>query len=203
MKYAICIDTETTGKWNFKLPPDHATQPRACQIATAVVDENASVKARFSSLIIPDGWKIDPEAAAVNKLSDELCCAVGMPILCVLQILEMMASKCTMVIAHNLDFDEAVVQNEYRKKDLSKNAMAGLERFCTMKASAPILKIAGKYGDFKWPKLAETHRHFFKCDFDGAHDAMADVEACLKCYFAIKAFLAPPVVPDPVAVESK
>ena len=38
---------------------------------------------------------------------------------------------------------------------------------------------------YKRPSLTETYRHFFGRDFDGAHDAMADVRACRDVYFAL------------------
>ena len=37
---------------------------------------------------------------------------------------------------------------------------------------------------YKNPSLPRTYRHFFGRDFDGAHDAMADVRACRDVFFA-------------------
>lgn len=42
------------------------------------------------------------------------------------------------------------------------------------------------YGRFKWPKLIELHRKLFGTGFDDAHDALADVKACGKCFFEMK-----------------
>jgi DNA polymerase III epsilon subunit-like protein len=38
-----------------------------------------------------------------------------------------------------------------------------------------LLKIS--HISFKWPKLTEAYRHCYDRDFDGAHDALADVRA--------------------------
>ena len=35
----------------------------------------------------------------------------------------------------------------------------------------------------KLPKLVELYKHFYNTEFDDAHNAEADVEACAKCYF--------------------
>lgn len=51
-----------------------------------------------------------------------------------------------------------------------------------MKAMTPICKLPGTYDDFKWPRLSEAYRFAFNEDFSGAHDAMADVRACLRIY---------------------
>jgi DNA polymerase III epsilon subunit-like protein len=40
-----------------------------------------------------------------------------------------------------------------------------------------------KYGGFKSPKLIELYKFFFNVEFENAHSADADVDACAKCYF--------------------
>ena len=51
--------------------------------------------------------------------------------------------------------------------------------FCAIPSNSP-------YGGYKWPKLEELYRKLFGYTFDGAHDALADVEATRKCYFELK-----------------
>lgn len=55
----------------------------------------------------------------------------------------------------------------------------------TMVAATDYCKIPGVYG-YKWPKLIELHRKLFGCDFEDAHDAMADITATKKCFFEMK-----------------
>jgi len=45
--------------------------------------------------------------------------------------------------------------------------------------------ILGEYG-VKWPKLRELHIKLFGTEFDGAHDASADIAATKKCFFELK-----------------
>jgi DNA polymerase-3 subunit epsilon len=64
---------------------------------------------------------------------------------------------------------------------------------CTMLKAIDVVKCpptekmrrAGRTG-FKNPNLAETYRHFFGRDFEGAHDAMADVRACRDVFFELR-----------------
>jgi DNA polymerase-3 subunit epsilon len=182
----LFIDTETTGKANFKLPPDHESQPRIIQLAAAIADDTGVERGHFSFLIKPDGWVIPEEASAIHGYTTEMCTEAGVPIIYALDTLERLATRCRKVVAHNFDFDNRMVIGEssrcYRLVPIN-----GLVATCTMKLATPILKIPGRYDDFKWPSLAETHRHFFKTDIDGAHDAMADVRACMRCFYAINA----------------
>jgi DNA polymerase III epsilon subunit-like protein len=46
-------------------------------------------------------------------------------------------------------------------------------------------KLPGKYGRYKWPKLAELHQVLFGEPFAGAHGALADARACMRCYFRL------------------
>lgn len=39
---------------------------------------------------------------------------------------------------------------------------------------------------FNGPILQELHNHLFNEDFDGAHDALADVKATARCFFELK-----------------
>jgi pyruvate/2-oxoglutarate dehydrogenase complex dihydrolipoamide acyltransferase (E2) component len=47
------------------------------------------------------------------------------------------------------------------------------------------MRAAGR-NHHKTANLQEAHRHFFGRDFDGAHSAGADVDACARVWFAIK-----------------
>ena len=40
-----------------------------------------------------------------------------------------------------------------------------------------------KYGGYKSPKLIELYKYVFNEEFENAHSADADVDACAKCYF--------------------
>ena len=56
---------------------------------------------------------------------------------------------------------------------------------CTMNSTIDFCKLAKRDEKAKWykkPKLAELHKVLFKDYFIGAHDAMVDVEATVRCF---------------------
>jgi len=183
MKPILFIDTETTDKWRFNLPATDPKQPHMVQLAAMLISDEKKVLARFSTLIRPDGWKISEEAAAVHGITAELCEDCGITLKMAMWTLGEIARGAGLLVAHNLDFDRSVVTAEYVRIGMS---MFDLPGFCTMLEATPVCKLPGSRGDYKWPKLTEAHRHLTGKDFDGAHDAMADVSACVRCYFALR-----------------
>ncbi len=65
-----------------------------------------------------------------------------------------------------------------------------------MQESAPVLKIPGKYDDFKWPSLEEAMRFFGKADWKSTHDAMDDVEATEELYWRLQDHASQPTAPS-------
>jgi DNA polymerase-3 subunit epsilon len=180
----LFIDTETSGMFEFKRPATAKGQPHIVQLAAIVTDDAGEIMARLSTLIKPSGWTIEPGAQDVHGISIEQCEATGLPIAVVMDLVNRWSQQSSTVIAHNLNFDLAMVGAECSRCGV-ENCAKFCGRFCTMEAVTPILKLPGKFDNYKWPKLTETYRHFFGCEMDGAHDAMADVIGCMKCYFAI------------------
>ena len=54
-----------------------------------------------------------------------------------------------------------------------------------MQGSTDFCAIVGNYG-YKWPKLQELHKELFGYPFEGDHDALVDVRACVRCYFELR-----------------
>lgn len=177
----LVFDTETTGKVDFGLAPEHPSQPRVCQLAALLCDDDGSPLGRLACLVRPAGWTIPGEAQAVHGLSTEHCARYGLDLGLALVLLNDLVRVADVIVAHNLEYDDAVLAGECRR--LGWDGFAPRKaRYCTMRAGTDLCKIPGKYG-FKWPRLQELHRHLFGEDFAGAHDAMADVAACARCYF--------------------
>lgn len=179
----LFYDTETTGKFDFNSPATADHQPRIVQLAALLTDAEGKTMASFQTLVSPDGWEIETEAAAVHGISAELCVGYGSDIRGVLNTFGRMLLRAETIIGHNEDFDHCMMLREFA---LLKLTFPQRQTFCTMHASTPHCKLPGRYGDYKWPKLTEAYKHFFGKDFDGAHDAMADVLACRDIYFALK-----------------
>ena len=57
---------------------------------------------------------------------------------------------------------------------------------CTMIRSTDYCQLPGRYGKYKWPKLEELHFKLFGESFEGAHDALADIRATMRCYYEME-----------------
>jgi len=92
------------------------------------------------------------------------------------------------LVAHNADFDIPIITAECIRYEID-HSLAETPAFCTMKSKEVIkhCKIPNKWRPgYKWPRLEELHAVRFGEGFEGAHDALADVRACSRCFFALK-----------------
>ena len=91
-------------------------------------------------------------------------------------------------VAHNRTFDQRLIRiglKRFFDEDAQEKWADKTNFDCSMMMSKPILQIPGKRG-FKWPTLKEAYLHFMKEEMEGAHNAMADTEACMAVYWAMK-----------------
>lgn len=184
----IFFDTETNGlPKDWKAPADEFDKwPRIIQLAYAIYDENYELIVKRCDLIQPDGWEIPNEPFWIkNGFSTEKNKAEGVPLRHALSSFVSQRSIAKYSIAHNMAFDGKIIRAEMIRMGL--NVEFESEKVCTMTASTQFCKLPNAKGNgYKWPKLEELHRILFKADFEGAHDAMADVLACAKCFFELK-----------------
>lgn len=188
----LFIDTETTGFPNWDIPASDARQCRAVQFAAILADDAGVPKAEISALVsIGPNLEIPEEATKVHGITTDDVRRHGISEVAAVEVLDSLAMGCKIIVAHNVDFDISVIRLMYDRLNRGKLVpfTSDLElmprRFCTMKSSTNICKLPGKYG-YKWPKLIEAYRHFFNEDFEGAHDALADVRACMRLYFKLQ-----------------
>ncbi len=181
----LFIDTETTGlPRSFSAPTtDGSAWPRVVQVAWIVTDEHAQVLKQVSTLVRPEGFTIPIDATRIHGITTERALAEGAPLRDVLEELAVDLATAQRFIAHNVDFDRPVLQAEYHRV-FGEEPLSRMSTFCTMRESTQLVGIMRSHGA-KWPRLAELHRHLFGTDFASAHDASADVAACMRCYFAL------------------
>lgn len=174
----LLLDTETTGV----TPRD-----RIVSICYAFYDSRGEKTSSMYTLIRPDGFTIPPEATAIHGITAEEALRKGHNLVSTLESLsaEIGKRRPEVLVGHNVSFDHAMILREYvriqRPEPISR-----LRTFCTMKGTADICRIPGRFGQYKWPTLDELHRHVFGSPFKGAHNAQADVEACARCFFELK-----------------
>lgn len=182
----LFFDTETTGlPGNYNAPiEDLNNWPRLVQLAWVIYDENAEEKTGMNYIIKPEGFIIPEQASRVHGITTEKALKEGQPLISVLEEFARVVGDAKLLIAHNISFDEKIIGAEFLRKNISHD-LFNTARFCTMKESTDFCQLPGNYGDYKWPRLAELHEKLFGANFENAHDALADVNACARCFFEL------------------
>ncbi len=192
----LFADTETTGFAKFGRPPNDPDQPKLVQLALLLFDDDGKEVTRFKSVCTPyyDG-PIPEKAAAIHGITRERACEVGASLPVLLEVFREAYLKADLTVAHNLDFDALVIEAAFASASSDDLLINRAKTFCTMKSATPITKILQARPrhseDWKWPKLEECMRHFFNESLEGAHDALVDVEACARVYYALKGLETP------------
>lgn len=188
----LFFDTETTGLIDFKSDLLAAHQPRIIQLGAILTSEYGETIAELNAFIKPDGWEVPEEVSKIHGITTDKCESIGIPMPLALAMFNAMKAACKCRIAHNISFDKQMLAREAGAYGITHDS-AGIESFCTMHMSKSICKIpptdkmmASGVKSFKVPNLQEAHKHFFGREFEGAHDAMADVRACRDVFFSIR-----------------
>jgi DNA polymerase III epsilon subunit-like protein len=187
-KMELFFDTETSGFINRSLPADHSNQAWIMQIAFILSDEKR-IYTEFNSLIRADGRSCTPGAQAIHQIYTEECNKGGMPENALFDIVDRIFFEPeNLLIAHNYSFDIEMLSQYIERNDCKTKAiiLKDIPHFCTMKNSTNLCRLPGRFGKYKWPKLTELYRYLFDEDFEGAHDALADVRATRRCYYRLK-----------------
>lgn len=85
------------------------------------------------------------------------------------------------VVGHNIEYDETVIRFELERLG-RKGDYQPISSCCTMRSSTDYCKLQGRGFSFKPPRLNELHKHLFGDFFEGAHNAMVDVESTARAF---------------------
>ena len=198
MKPILFYDTETSGLPLWNEPSEDPCQPHIVQLAAILVDpETRQVLSTLDVIVRPNGWTIPDEVAGIHGITTEKAAALGVPESLALEMFLAMHEQCELRVAHNEPFDMRMLLIAIRRHLDDSAAMADAWKAaagaCTQRLSTPIcqlpaadrMRAAGRT-HYKSANLQEAYRHFFGHGFDGAHSALADVQACMAVYFAIQ-----------------
>ncbi|MFN8354706.1 MAG: 3'-5' exonuclease [Spirosomataceae bacterium] len=184
----LFFDTETTGlPRNWKAPiTDLNNWPRMVQLAWELYDAQGNRLAQNNDIIQPVGFTIPAESSRIHGISTAKALAEGKNLVEVLNHFEQQLRQATVLVAHNIDFDEKIVGAEFLRNRMI-NLLPSKKYLCTMKTKAVIdfCRIAGPYG-YKWPSLAELHQKLFKTSFVEAHNAAVDIAITAKCFWELR-----------------
>ncbi len=196
----LFFDTETTGirKNGFV--------PRVVQLGALLTDNEGRTYGELNVLLKPEGFDSVPqEAANVHGFSIEVISKYGVDRTAGLEAFFELVNVADTIVAHNIEFDLDLLNIEIdARRTLSPDQADSWTRslnnpaaFCTMinsrdtlmmplsDAQARFFRDTGNDQRFKNPRLIEAYQHFFHKDFEGAHDAMADVRACRDVFFEL------------------
>ena len=187
MSYFVFMDCETTGlPRNYKAPAsDVGNWPRIVQIAWVLADESGKEEEARGHIIQPSGFTIPARATEVHGIDTERAMREGIELEEALDKFVAAVRKPNVVlVAHNISFDLGCIGAEFIRITGADPLDEPL-KFCTMLESTNICKLPGRYG-YKWPSLAELHSYLFKEPLEDAHEALADVRACARCFFEMR-----------------
>lgn len=197
-KRALVYDTETTGFPLFKDPSTDPRQPHLVQLAAALVDlDTQKVLSSMDVIIEPTTWVIPPEVSEVHGITHQHALDVGVREAAALVLFMDMWQSSDLRIGHNEAFDARIIRialARYRKVDHDSHALwKDGPAECTMGLSMSLAKVpptakmlAAGRTHYKSPTLGEAYEAFGFGKLEGAHNALVDVMACLKVYFACK-----------------
>ena len=185
-EYYLFFDTETTGipkDWNAPIT-NFSNWPRLVQLAWLLFDSKGKLIIKNTSVVKPNGFSIPIEASNVHGITTDYAIKYGEDIKDILLDFENQCFKSKYLIAHNINFDSKVMGSEFLRNNY-RNSIDNLKLLCTMESATDYCKIEGHYG-YKWPKVSELHIKLFGKDFEGAHDALADIEATARCFWQMR-----------------
>lgn len=182
----LFFDTETTGiPQDYKAPcTDTDNWPRLVQLGWILTDSRGNELRRGNRIVRPEGFEIPAAASDVHGITTERALAEGEPLRDVMLAFGADLNESGWLVGHNIDYDLHVVGTEYYRLGYDHRIMFARPYVCTMQATIDFCSIPGKYGP-KWPRLQELYVRLFGREFDGAHDAMADISATKECFFEL------------------
>lgn len=197
----LAYDVETSGIPLWGKPSDDPEQPRVCQLAAELFDDETGRTIHAMNFIIrPVGWQITEETARVHGITMERACQHGVLMAAVLPMFTALWRQCDIRCAHNEQFDARMLRIEYLRTWVGPELEQGLAdewkaapAFCTQAKSSPVLNLpptermlAAGRTHAKSPNLAEAYQFFTGRPLENAHDAWVDVQACKAVYMALK-----------------
>jgi len=180
------IDTETSGLFRYKdaagvpVPADDPSQPRLAHLGMILIDEQLHEERAIDLYVKPDGWKMEPEAQAVNGLTDDFLAENGADVVEVLDQYVRVIDAGYVIVAFNAQFDCKQMRGELRRAGMD-DRFHKTPNICVMRASMA-LKIKKANGRGGFPSLADVCAHFGIDHHEAIHTAGGDARAALEIF---------------------
>lgn len=178
-------DTETTGFINKK-DPNLDAQPYVIQFAGILGELNDGKYTEIArkDILIKPPISIPYWASQVHHLYD-IDVQDKEPMKHQIDEIMDFMNQAEVLIGHNIEYDEDMMKLELRRYE-KLHLYNPTQVLCSMKSTVDFCALQGKWERFKYPKLGELYKKLFGEYFIGAHDAMVDVEATLKCFLELE-----------------
>ena len=185
----LAFDTETTDLPRPHLEPHHPAQPHLLQFAGILFNDDGTELDRLFTMVRPGrGAPLSTHAFAAHGISLEEAFHRGIGISEVFRWFASASKRSTCIVGHNVEFDLRVMTIVAARLGQT-GCSAPAPTFCTMTHSTPLVNLpptlrmmaAGRFHP-KSPTLSECVRHFFGEEHSDAHNAEADVRACIRIF---------------------
>jgi DNA polymerase-3 subunit epsilon len=190
MKY-LFFDVETSGFINKNIPLQAKEQPHIIQLAAILADNNQTILSQINVIIKHDGLIIPSKITELTGITQAMHDTSQCDVKTAISIFNAMKYSADYRIAHNISFDNQFIAREELGLGLQRVKYEG-KTICTMEATRDICgipptpkMIQAGFTNCKAPKLQESYSHFFGKEFEKAHDALADVTACMQVFFKL------------------
>lgn len=174
----LLCDTETTGL--LKGHRDFFGQPGIVQLAAVKLDDDLKEVGSFNLFVNPEIGKWEQGAMDTHGISPDRV-ADAPTFFEAGRAFAEFALGCDTFGGYNCKFDKDVLWWQLIRYGLEKNFPWPLRDVDVMKRVSKMMEMQGKRG-VKFPTLGEAYQYCFKRDFEGAHDALADIRATAEIW---------------------
>ena len=194
----LVFDTETTGVPLWNEPSEHPGQPHLVELAAILLDTDTREEIRdISRIVLPDGWTIPDETAAIHGITTERAILDGHPEPLVVGNWMALAEDADEITSFGISFDMRIMRIAMLRsgKDKTYCDAWALERraSCVMRRCTPVCKLpptdkmmASGRKTFKTPNLSEACEAMMGRKLEGAHSAMVDARATVDLWFKLR-----------------
>ena len=182
----ICVfDCETTGL----VPKDKITKenvsyfPHIVQMSWIMYDLDSNETLKEKDFIVTCAIPITN--SFIHHITDDIS-SKGIPLECVVNEFLDDTLDADLIVAHNLSFDSKMIETTLFRlgRTSDYNDFKKIPSHCTMMSNIKFCGLKNKFG-LKFPKLVELYVKLFNEPFQNAHNSLADVKTCLKCYLKL------------------
>ena len=176
----LYFDTETNGIGAF-----HPSTQRLVQLAW-------SMNGEAQSFLINDVRAINPQVPHPHTVQS--CSKEGVSFDRAFGAFMAALRACEMLVAHNIAFDRSTLAHELHMRGASRTTVDEFARhvrakaYCTMQNTTSLCQLPSRskrHTGYKYPTLAELHKHLFETVPTGLHDASVDVDVLRRCFEAL------------------